>query len=294
MDLKMANIETLVEDIHKLLEGRSVFDLPEKLADQFAERMKNLVINRVGRGSEHTPALRISNIGKPCVRQTWLAIHNPEETEPLRAEARMKFLYGDVIEELLLFLAEAAGHTVELVQQQVDVEGVKGHWDAVIDGMVVDAKSASSYSFKKFLEGNLVNDDPFGYVGQIQTYLEAAQDIPEVTIKDRCAFLVMDKTLGHICLDIHKRVEFDVKAITRNKKDIINSLDIPNRAFEPVPEGKSGNMKLGMQCSYCNMKYACWPKLRTFIYSSGPVYLTEVYKEPSVPEVQREEIFKDV
>lgn len=59
----------------------------------------------------------------------------------------------------------------------------------------------------------------------------------------------------------------------------------PERAFQPEPDGKSGNMKLGLQCSYCNMKHACYPNLRTFIYSNGPRYLTTVVKTPDVPEV---------
>ena len=56
----------------------------------------------------------------------------------------------------------------------------------------------------------------------------------------------------------------------------------PNRAFSDVPDGKSGNMKLGTQCSYCEFKKVCWPDLKTYIYSSGPRYLTKVVREPKV------------
>jgi len=280
-------IDTLVEDIYELLEGKSPFELPEHLAQGFGARMEALVNARVSRtGEEYTPSLRLSNIGKPCELQTWLSIHKADQSIPLRAEARMKFLYGDVIEELLLFLSQAAGHTVEGLQTQLDLEGITGHRDAVIDGVLVDVKSASTFSFKKFQAGELANDDPFGYIGQIQSYLEASQDDPVVTDKDRCAFLVMDKTLGHLCLDIHKKVPFDVREIARRKKDVMTSSTPPERAFAPVPDGKSGNMKLGMQCSYCNMRNACWPDVRTFLYSNGPRYLTKVVKTPDVPEVK--------
>jgi hypothetical protein len=197
----------------------------------------------------------------------------------------MKFLYGDVIEELLIFLAELAGHRVEGLQDEMELEGVIGHRDVVIDGVNVDVKSASSYSFLKFRDGKLVDDDPFGYIGQIQSYLEASQDDPIVTDKDRCAFLVMDKTLGHICLDIHKKVPFDVREITKNKIKIMESNLLPERSFQPEEDGKSGNMKLGMFCSYCDMKHVCHDGIRTFIYSNGPRYLTTVKRVPDVPEV---------
>lgn len=280
-------IDTLVRDIHDLLGGKNPLeDLPEELASSFGTRMSNLVRNRVLNPTTREPRLSPSNIGRPCVRQTWLEIKQPESIEPLPVAAKLKFLYGDMIEELLLFLAEAAGHRVEGRQDRVEIEGIYGSRDCIIDGVLVDVKSASTYSFNKFRDGKLSEDDPFGYVGQIQTYLAASQEDPLLTDKSRCAFLVMDKTLGHICLDIHPRVEFDVHEITRQKIATIASEEIPERAFEPIPEGKSGNMKLPMNCSYCSVKHACHENIRAFLYSSGPVYFTTVVKEPNVPEIK--------
>ena len=276
-------IETLVDDIYELLGGNFfIGELLDDLSEAFAQRMKQMVGNRVIKDNNYTPGLRMSNLGKPCERQVYLGIHKPEEMEPLDPWTRMKFLYGDSIEELLLFLCEAAGHTVTGMQDKMELEGVPGHRDAVIDGVLVDVKSASTFSFKKFKDGGLVNDDPFGYIGQIQSYLEASQDDPLVTDKSRCAFLVMDKTLGHICLDIHAKVPFDVREITRQKVATMEGDVLPSRAFAPVEDGKSGNMKLPMQCSYCNAKHACYgPELRTFLYSNGPRYLTKVVREPA-------------
>ncbi len=284
----MKQIETLVDDIHELLGGKSPLDgLPEDLANRFGERMAYLARSRVLEPTERQPRLSPSNIGKPCERQVWLSINKPEQSEPLSPVTRLKFLYGDMIEELVLFLAEAAGHRVEGRQDRVDIEGIYGNRDAVIDGVLCDVKSASTYSFAKFRDGVLVDNDPFGYVGQIQTYLEASIEDPIVTDKTRCAFVVMDKTLGHICVDIHPKVDFDVREITRNKIKMVASPDMPERAFEAIPEGKSGNKKLGVECSYCDMKHACWPEIRTFLYSYGPMHLTKVEKEPNVPELKR-------
>lgn len=287
----MKTIETLVEDIYDVLGNvpDHIRENAEEYADKFAARMKLLIKNRLLDTKPREPRLSISSIGKPCTRQTWLKIRYPEEAEPLKPEARIKFLYGDILEELLVFLAEVSGHKVEGVQEPREVEGVFGSSDVIIDGVLVDVKSASPASFKKFKERKLVDDDPFGYIGQIQTYLESAQDDPKVTDKDRCAFLVIDKTLGHICLDIHPKVDFDVKEVTRRVKAVIEGDKLPDRKYDPIPDGKSGNMALGVTCSYCDVKQLCHPGLRTFIYSTGPKFLTEVKKVPDVIEVNRKE-----
>lgn len=187
---------------------------------------------------------------------------------------------------MVLFLADLAGHTVEARQSEVELNGVKGHIDAIIDGWLVDVKSASSYSFKKFKEGRLLDDDPFGYYTQIMSYLYCLQEDERLVEKDKAAFLVFDKQLGHLCLDKHEKpVWFDTFPLSYDRrKETVNSKEVPERSFDPEPEGKSGNMKLGTFCSYCDFKRVCYPELRTFIYSRGPVFLTEVVKEPDVFE----------
>ena len=37
-------------------------------------------------------------------------------------------------------------------QGEVEIEGIKGHRDAIIDGAIGDVKSASAFSYKKFEE----------------------------------------------------------------------------------------------------------------------------------------------
>src|SRR5690606_2827659 len=157
--------------------------------------------------------------------------------------------------------------------------------DAVIDGMLVDVKSASTYSFNKFKNHELEENDPFGYIDQLQSYLHTAQDDPIVTIKDRAGFLVIDKTLGHICLDIHKKKDFPIEKLYEYKKEMVSREEPPARRYDPEPEGKSGNLKLGLQCSYCDFKRTCFPTLRTFLYSNKPVHLVHVEREPKVPEL---------
>lgn len=243
--------------------------------------------SRIDGGRSHVPALRMSNIGSPCERKLWYSINASEQREELPPATRMKFLFGDILEALLLFLAEAAGHDVQGTQDTQEIEGVKGHRDAVIDGVVVDAKSASTYSYKKFENHELESNDPFGYIDQLQSYLYAGQTDDIVTDKERAAFLVIDKTLGNICLDVHKKKDFPYDALYRYKKEVVNSPEVPERGFEPEADGKSGNKKLGTNCSYCDFKSVCHPNLRTFLYSNGPRFLTHIAKVPDVPEVNR-------
>ena len=157
----------------------------------------------------------------------------------------------------------------------------------MIDGMTVDVKSCSSYAFKKFKEGRLRDDDPFGYISQLSSYVYAGQNDPLVTDKVRGAFLAVDKQNGHICLDVYDFTE-ELKTKEEEILETIYMVDgkIPEERIPTVPQSKSSeNTKLSMQCSYCEFKFLCWENLRTFIYSSGPEYLVDVVQEPRVPEV---------
>jgi len=227
----------------------------------------------------------MSNIGQPCERKLWYELQG-EGGEELRPEHYLKFIFGDLIEELILTLAVLAGHRVEGRQDEQVIEGIKGHRDAVIDGVTVDVKSASTPSYKKFREGLTPEGDSFGYLDQLDSYMHAGLNDPIVTDKDRGAFLVLDKTLGHLHLDVHKRRELPWEEIYKHKKNMVSKEEAPPRKFEALPEGKSGNKKLGTNCSYCPFKQTCWPGVRTFLYANKPVYLTEVVRLPNVPELR--------
>lgn len=276
------SIDTLVEDIHGLFH-KDFIPSPESL-QTFGQRLASHLSSRIGERRNSAPTLRFSNLGTNCNRKLWYSVNSHESAEELRPEARLKFLLGDLIEELLLFLAEQAGHKVENQQEEVQIGGVKGHLDATIDDVVVDCKSASSLSFKKFAEHRLSDDDPFGYITQLQSY-RFAKGLP------LAAFLVMDKTLGKITLDKHGNDGVPYDQVVREKKELVAQPEPPERPYEPKPDGKSGNMKLRTVCSYCPFKYTCWSHtnngkgIRTFLYSSGPRYLTEVLREPDVVEI---------
>lgn len=276
----------MIPDIEKLLV--SGVEVPPERLQAFATNLA-MTLGESLSNRERKATLRMSNIGKPCERQLYYEVNSPDEGEVFRPETYLKFMYGHLVEELVLFLAELAGHKVEGRQDESDIRGIKGHRDAVIDGRLVDVKSASTFSFKKFKEGKLKEDDPFGYIGQIQSYLYDAQTDPIVTDKDSASFLVMDKTLGHLLLDTHKKDETDWPAVFDQKIDMVKKDTPPDRGFEPEAMGVKGNMKLPKPCSYCSFKFKCYDDLRTFAYSYGPVFLTSVVDEPRVPELNLEE-----
>lgn len=279
-------IDTLVEDIQEIL-TKGVDNLPKETIEAFGAKMGTTIGDRIITQEERVPGLRMSSIGRPCHRQLWYEINKADEKEKLSADTHLKFLYGDLIEEFLLFLAELAGHEVIGRQDTLEIQGIKGHRDAIIDGVLVDVKSASSYSFNKFKNHELAGSDPFGYITQLQSYLHASQSDPLVRDKTRGAFLVVDKTLGHVCLDFHRYVPFNWEGYYELRKEMVAKEEAPNRGFDPIPDGKSGNLKLPFNCSYCPFKFTCHPNLRGFAYSNGPVYLTRVTREPNVPEITR-------
>lgn len=258
----------------------NVESLGKALSEKIAERLAEVRSRPTG--------LRMSNIGKPA-RQLWYDIHGEHVGEKLEPYTKIKFMFGDILELLLLFLAKEAGHEVSHEQDKVEVDGVFGSKDAHIDGVVVDVKSASTYAFKKFREGKLADDDPFGYMDQLGGYVTGTED----GSKDG-AFLAIDKQLGHVAL--LPVPNEDIKALnTRERieylKKAIDTPEPPERCYPDEEEGKSGNRVLGINCSYCAHKFHCWKDandgvgLRTFIYAKGPKHFTKVEKEPNVIEV---------
>jgi hypothetical protein len=280
----LKTIDTLVQDILEVVNTGGGWD--KTVSSYLATRLQDTLDVRLGDREERKPTLRMSNIGTPCLRKLWYSINLPHTGEDLRAETKLKFLFGDILEDLLLTLAVAAGHKVEGEQSVLEINGIKGSRDAVIDGVTIDVKSASTASFKKFKEHNLRSDDPFGYIQQLSSYVYAAKDDDSVTDKKGGAFLVIDKTLGNLCLDYY---DFTPELVTKEAfieatKLVINGDAVPPRAFTDEPYGKSGNRALGLNCSYCDFKNHCWPELRTFVYSNRPVHMTKVVREPAVNE----------
>jgi|TARA_S200002703_G_scaffold52223_1_gene45250 hypothetical protein len=283
----MKKIDTIVEDIYSLFEKKNE-ELTEKQVDKciddFANSVKVHVKDFLKELPQDKPRLRLSTIGRPD-RQLWYDFKKPHN-EPLAPSTRIKFLYGYILEELLIMLASISGHKVTQQQKQVQVEGVKGHQDCFIDGVLVDCKSASGRGYTKFKYNNLSSDDPFGYISQISAYAEGNG-------VDEAGFLVINKSTGEICYTkVHSLEMINAKERIQRIKKVVKSDVPPDKCYEAIPDGKSGNYRLDTGCVYCNYKYDCWSDandgkgLRIYKYSTGQRYFTHVEKEPNVEEVK--------
>lgn len=285
------DFNNLIPDVYRLLDGKDLIsalpDFSSKLASELGNKFLEYEEEREG-------ILRMSNLGKP-LRQLWYDLKG-YKSEPLSSETKFKFLYGLIIEELFLFLAKQAGHEVTDEQKEIEVDGVLGHIDAKIDGVLVDIKSCSPYSYNKFLYGTLLTDDPFGYVSQLSGYKEAEKC-------ERAAFIAIDKVHGKICsYEIPREYDYDVRSrITEVRKAVAGDSE-PKRCYPDQPISKkdqTGNHILSVGCSYCGHKDHCWRDsnegrgLQLRQYSTGPKWFTRLVREPRLKyNNQQEEAYE--
>ena len=268
----MKHIQHLIQDVKNFLLTHDELNIP--ITVRYGER-------------RDPPSLRLSKMGEMCPRHLWYSVHHPELAEPLPAEAIFKFSFGHTIEAQALALAKAAGHEVLGEQDELVVDGIKGHRDCVLDGCIVDVKSCSSRMFEKFEKKYIANDDPFGYLAQLDGYMVGSANDDLVRTKDRGYIWAIDKTMGKMVLYEHRlRAAFITERI-RSFKSIVALPKQPSCTCGVVTDGKSGNIKLGTKASYSPFKHCCFPHLRTFLYSDGPRFLTHVARLPDVPEIPR-------
>jgi len=243
-------VDTLVEDIYKLVSTGTKSPDQTNLLAMAISIMDGVRRQLWSTSAPKKPGLRMSNIGKPCSRALWYEIKGGEEGEPFSPATKLKFMVGDVVEAVILYLAKEAGHSVTDQQREIEVDGVRGHIDAVIDGELVDVKSASSIGMKKFTDGTLAQDDPFGYISQISGYANALG-------KKSGTFLAFDKSSGDLVTYTHRKLEETGGRVAKLREVLAKDLP-PDRAFDTVSERATGKQKLGLNCSYCSFKSVCW------------------------------------
>ena len=282
----MTEIKTLIPDIYLLLNRKDGW-FDDRLATTLSQDITDRLRTHFGQEQRTAPTLRLSQMGPRCPRALWYSIHRPETAEMLPAWATIKYAYGHVIEALVVALAKAAGHEVCGEQDEVWVDGIRGHRDCIIDGNIVDVKSTTTMGFSKFRDGSIKNSDNFGYLDQLDGYLVGSANDELVRNKDSAFLLAVDKQLGHMCLYEHQGREDSIRHRVAETKGII-ALDTPPLCTcRTQPDGKSGNIRLDTKASYSAYKFSCFPQLRTFLYSDGPRYLTKVERKPDVPEIDK-------
>lgn len=266
--------KNIVKDIYKYLESYP------KVSAKDSKRLANMIAAVVTEKLQQyrKPSLSMSSIGKPA-RRLWMDIKYPQKPD---GQARLKFLYGDIIEQLVIWLLQQTGHKVTKTQAKVEVNGVPGSIDLLLDGELRDVKSCSSHAFKKFKEGTLPENDPFGYCAQLAGY--------NCHFKSRHpGFIAVNKESGEIC-EYLPDTEWDLpnaETVIACSKVVVKRKDKPVMpCADPIPFGSSGNMSVPSCCKYCSHLKRCWPKARAFKYSTGTEYLTVVKKVPNVKEIK--------
>lgn len=268
----MKNIHTLRDDIYSLTKENN---WRSKVAPYFKVLLEG--------STREVPSLRLSQMGPRCPRALWYSINRSDLEEPVQPWVQIKFCYGNIVEALVLACAKAAGHKVTGEQDALNVDGVVGHRDCVIDGCVVDVKSSSSKGMDKFRLQTLPANDAFGYLPQLESYMVGSYEDPLVRVKDKGYILAVNREMGHMELyehvfpkdeheRIHRRIE-ECKAIVGASEPPTCTCGTELASF--------GNTKLGLTASYSNYKHSCFPGLRTFIYSKGPIFLSKVVKIPT-------------
>lgn len=290
----MSSIDTLLADIYSLKSNgipADQVDMYDELFEEFGQTMAASLKQSVTQRDPDKIGIWFSNLGDPTCKAWYRMKKYPKP--PLEPWVTLKFFFGDMAEAYVLALAKMAGHKVEREQEHLTYftpagTKVSGRIDAVIDGNVVDVKTSSAIGMFKWNRGISEENDDFGYRHQLAGYMDAMEDVN----KDAGYFLTIDKELGHLVLAKHERRHLpDMRTKMMQLEEALAQDTPPPRAFAPVPEGKSGNMRLGTVCKYCPFKDECWKNmnggrgLRRFAYSGAPKWFTHVEREPQVKEV---------
>ena len=282
------NLSTLVEDIYQtvtdITDGKQT--VPDELLNELGQKIARTIKTWSTPQHHNKFKLRMSNIGRPS-RQLYYSQQDTKEIKH-HPSTQLKFLYGHIMEDLLIFLVKLSNHSVTDEQKEVTVDGVLGHMDCKIDGEVIDIKTASGFGFKKFKNKTLAEDDPFGYVSQLAGYERA-----EGT--DNGGFLALNKESGELTLyqpeDLDKP---NVNILISNIESALKGDAPPDKCYKPIKSGSKGNMKLPMGCVYCSHKFICnadtndGEGLRVFKYAKGLEYMTKVVSLPKVEEIHYE------
>ena len=106
--MKQKKIDTLIEDIYSkigvLSEGKPL-EFSDELLDSFGKEMASALQHWATPNNQPRNTLRMSNIGRP-LRRLWYDIKDDTDSETISPSLQIKFLYGHLLEVLLLFFVD--------------------------------------------------------------------------------------------------------------------------------------------------------------------------------------------
>ena len=261
--------QDILEKVRVFLEAASkdAVEVSDDLIDQFGKACSDSFRKQFTDQRNKKFGLRASNIGRPLCQLLMEKKGVKGEGQPYNA--KMRNLFGDIIEQMAIIVMKAAGVEIEAEQKKIRYNinkgtNINGALDVEIGGKVWDIKSASPWSFtNKFGENGsfhtVATDDVFGYTTQGYVYAEGAD-------KPFGGWIVINKSTGEWTLtetpmadDEYKEKALDTvkknaSALKRNKKF--------ERCYEDEEEyfrkQKTGNRVLNNTCSFCPYKFPCW------------------------------------
>ncbi len=238
--------------------------MSEEVIEQVGNDVKDALRKQFGGGVKRGDfRLRMSNLGRPTC-QLWFDKNKPEEASSKPNNFMMNMMLGDIVEAVFKGLLRGAGVKYEEpdnVSLDVDGTNISGTYDLVIDGAVDDVKSASGWSYdNKFIDFETLKEgDAFGYVSQLVGYAKAAK-------KKIGGWWVVNKANGKFKYVSAENADanYEMRKIRATVETVKHNKFA--RCFEAIEEtfrGKpTGNKILGVSCSFCDYKKACWENLQ--------------------------------
>ena len=242
--------------------------LSDELIDEFGEACKEAFRKQFTDKRKTDFSYRMSNIGKPlCQLQME---KNGAEQETMPYNFKMRNLFGDLIEAAAITIMKSSGIEVTDIQKKVKLETESSRINGTMDDSVV-------------------KDDTFGYVSQGYMYGEADKS-------DFAGWIVINKSTGEWCVTETPDQDQDYKtsAIETAKNNIkaLKENKPFERCFEDIEETfykkPTGNRILGLACSFCSYKRACWGETLQYLpqqQSKGKYPKWTWYTEVNNPRV---------
>ena len=248
--------------------NKASVDISSTIVNEFGEACKQAFKKQFTDTRENKFRIRMSSIGRPlCQLQME---KSGAEAEPMPYNAKMRNLFGDLIEASAVAIMKAAGIRIEDLQKEVKLklgkQTIKGTYDVKIQNKIWDIKSASPYSFDhKFGEDGgfdaILKQDTFGYVSQGYLYSNAEKT-------DFGGWIAINKSTGEWSIAetplSDSKYSKDAIELAQKNMEALESNAPFKRLFKDEEEffnkKATGNRTLGLECRFCAYKKPCWGK----------------------------------
>lgn len=246
----------LVEHIREFLQSNDRKVLDPEYTELYQEAVFHALKRQFFDAQEDRRTLRVSSLGK-CLRMQAYSVLGYDKCTTPSPRLKMLFHFGDIIEANLIVLLQHAGVEVRDQQLEIECEGVKGHIDgsvALDNNYLLEIKSMSDYSFKKFKSKGMV-DDGFGYVTQANTYaVEGGYDGIIWLAQNKNNSEIHDEVMD-IDLELYDRTKDNIATLKACKDpSIFLQYEVEQELWYRKP---TGNYILPFQCSTCDFVHHC-------------------------------------